>query len=121
MLKNEKGNPVKDKSYTFALRVVFLYRHLVEKKKEYVLSKQLLRSGTSIGANIEEAIGGQSRADFLSKMSISYKEARESHYWLRLLRDSGYLSDKEANSLLLDCEELIKLIGSIQKSTKENR
>ena len=85
---------------------------------EYVLSKQILRSGTSIGANVEEANAAQSPADFLAKMYISFKEARETHYWLRLLRDSDYLEPKLAQSLLKDCDELIKLLSSITKTTK---
>ena len=99
----EKPNPAKDKSYAFALRIVKLYRHLCENKKEYTLSKQLVRSGTSIGANVEEAIGAQSKKEFGAKMSIAYKESRETHYWLRLLRDSEYLTEKEAGSILEDC------------------
>jgi conserved hypothetical protein TIGR02436 len=82
------------------------------------LSKQILRSGTSIGANIEEAIGAQSEKDFYAKLSIAYKEARETHYWLRLLRDSELLNNEEESSMLDDCEELLKIIGSIQKSLK---
>ena len=120
MKKGEKENPVRDKSYAFALRIIKLYKFLVDEKKEYVLSKQILRSGTSIGANVEESIGGQSMRDFLSKMSIAYKEARETHYWLRLFRDSGFLSAEAADSLLSDCDELLKLIGSIQKTVKRN-
>lgn len=115
----KSDNPVKDKSYAFALRVVKLYRYLCEDKKEYVLSKQIVRSGTSIGANVEEAIGGQSERDFLSKMSIAYKEARETHYWIRLLRDSGLIEEDDANSLIDDCDELLKLSGSIIKTMKE--
>ena len=95
-----------------------LYRYLCDEKKEFVLSKQIVRSGTSIGANVEEAIGGQSGKDFLSKMSIAYKEARETHYWLRLLRDSGILEVKQAESIIEDCEELLKLSGSIIRTTK---
>lgn len=83
-----------------------------------MLSKQVLRSGTSIGANVEEAIGAQSKRDFVSKMSIAYKEVRETHYWLRLLRDSGYLKTEQIESILGDCEELLKLSGSIIRSTK---
>ena len=111
-------NPVQTKSYAFALRIVKLYRYLCGEKKEFVLSKQIVRSGTSIGANVEEAIGGQSRKDFLSKMSIAYKEARETHYWLRLLRDSDILETKHAESVIEDCEELLKLTGSIIRTTK---
>ena len=95
-----------------------LYRYLCGEKKEFVLSKQIVRSGTSIGANVEEAIGGQSRKDFLSKMSIAYKEARETHYWLRLLRDSDILETKHAEAMIEDCEELLKLTGSIIRTTK---
>ena len=113
----KENNIIREKSYTFALRIIKVYKYLVE-NQEYVLSKQLLRSGTSIGANIEEAIGGQSRPDFLSKLSIAYKEARESHYWNRLLKDSNILSSKAADSLLLDCEELLKLLSAIQRTTK---
>ncbi len=116
-MKNE--NPVRDKSYTFALKIVELYRTLSEGKREFVLSKQVLRSGTSIGANIEEALGGQSKKDFQSKLLIAYKEARETHYWLRLLHDSGYIDDKNFDSISLDCNELLRLLGSITKSMKE--
>jgi four helix bundle protein len=94
---------------------------LCEDKKEFVLSKQILRSGTSIGANIEEAIGAQSNKDFLSKLSIAYKEARETHYWLRLLHDSDMLNESEVISILSDCEELLRIIGSIQKKLKEKQ
>ncbi len=111
-------NLVQEKSYAFAIRIVRLYQYLTDKKKEYVLSKQILRSGTSIGANVEEAIGGQSRADFVAKLSIAYKEARETSYWLRLLRDTDYLTEKEFESIYPDVEELCRIIGSIQKSSK---
>jgi len=111
-------NPIQTKSYAFALRIVKLYRYLCDDKKEFVLSKQIVRSGTSIGANVEEAIGGQSNKDFLSKMSIAYKEARETHYWLRLLRDSNILDANQAESIIEDCEELLKLSGSIIRTTK---
>lgn len=114
----KKNNIVQEKSYNFALRIIKLCRYLNESKAEYVLSKQILRCGTSIGANIEEAIGAQSDKDFLSKLSIAYKEARETHYWLRLLRDSESLDEPQSNSILLDCEELLKIIGSIQKNIK---
>ncbi|GAB7257032.1 hypothetical protein OBPA_14970 [Polaribacter sp. OB-PA-B3] len=86
----KKDNIIQTKSYNFAVRIIKLYKHLSQEKKEFVLSKQLLRSGTSIGANIEEAIGGQSRKDFLAKLTIAYKEARESHYWIRLLKDTDF-------------------------------
>lgn len=113
---------VEDLSYDFAKRVVALYQYLTEKapRKEFVMSKQLLRSGTSIGANICEAEEGQSRADFLAKMCISKKEAKETNYWLRLLKDSGYLSEKMASSLLTDCIRIQKILTSIVKTTTEN-
>ncbi|TYQ27873.1 four helix bundle protein [Pseudanabaena sp. UWO311] len=113
-------NVVQTKSYAFAVRIVKLYQHLINTKKEYVLSKQILRSGTSIGANVEEEIGGQSKADFISKLSIAYNEARETSYWLRLLKDTDYLTPKEFESIYPDVEELCRIIGSIQKSTKGN-
>ena len=103
-------------SYAFSLSVINLYRDLI-RQNEFVLSKQLLRSGTSIGANVEEALAGQSRADFLSKMSIASKEARESHYWLRLLRDSKTLSSAKVEPLLADSQSLINLLASIVKTT----
>jgi four helix bundle protein len=111
-------NVVREKSYAFALRIVKLYKYLAETKKERVIAKQLLRSGTSIGANVEEAVGGQSKKDFTAKIAIAYKETRESEYWLRLLKDSGYLDDNAAESVLADCRELLKLLGSIQKTLK---
>lgn len=113
----ENKNPLLGKSYQFSIRIVNASRHLMSEKKEYILSKQLLRSGTSIGANAEEAQGGQSRKDFVSKISISYKEARETHYWLRLLRDTDFLEQKVADSLIKDCEELKKILFSIIKSS----
>jgi four helix bundle protein len=114
----KKDNIVQIKSYEFALLCVKLFQNLSKNKNEYILSKQILRSGTSIGANIEEAIGGQSTKDFLHKLSISYKEARETYYWLRLLRDSAYISKEESILLIEKCEELLRIIGSIQKTTK---
>jgi len=90
----KKDNIIQIKSYNFAIRIVELYKDLNVNKREFILSKQLLRSGTSIEANIEEAIGGQSRKDFYAKLTISYKEARESHYWIRLLKDTNYLSQE---------------------------
>ncbi len=116
----KKDNVVQIKSYAFAVRIVNVFKYLSEEKKEYVLSKQLLRCGTSIGANIEEAIGGQTEKDFFAKLTISYKEARETHYWIRLLKDTSYLSNEEAQSLLIDVEELLKIIGSIQKTLRNS-
>jgi len=110
-----------DKSYIFALRVVKLYKHLVSEKKEYVLSKQVLRSGTSIGALIKESEHAQSKADFINKMSIALKEANETEYWLQLLKDSGYISEQSFNSIHNDSVELIKILVSIVKSSKTNK
>lgn len=115
-----KESVLKDKSYSFALRIVKLYKYIVSEKKEYVLSKQILRAGTSIGANVEEANHAQSKADFIHKLSISQKEAFETDYWLRLLRDSEYLTETQADSLLNDCRELQKLITASIKTAKEN-
>lgn len=115
-----KSNLIQEKSYAFAIRIVKLYRHLTEDKKEFVLSKQLLRSGTSIGANIEEAIGGQSKSDFIAKISIAYKESRETSYWIRLLKDTGYLTIEEFNSIYNDNEEILRIITSIQKTSRVN-
>ena len=117
-MKNE--NVAQTKSYAFSIRIVNSYRFLCEQRKEFVLSKQLLRSGTSIGANVEESIGAQSGKDFYAKLNIAYKEARETNYWIRLLRDTNYLSEQESTSLLLDCDELLKIIGSILKTLKAN-
>ena len=113
---NEKPNVVRDKAYQFALEIIHLYRSLCT-ENEFVLSRQLVKAGTSIGANIEEATAAQSKKDFLSKMSIASKEARETLYWLRLLRDSGICNPQEANSLISDTEELIRLLTSIVKTT----
>ena len=113
-----KENVVQKKSYAFALRIVKLYRWLCETKKEFVLAKQILRSGTSIGANVEEAIGGQSEKDFYSKMTIAYKESRETHYWLRLLHDAEFIDNNLYQSIVADCEELLKILGSITKTMK---
>ena len=115
-----KSNVIKDKSKSFAIRIIDLYKSLANNKKEYVMSRQILRSGTSIGANINEAICSVSKKEFLSKMYISYKEASESQYWLELLKDSDYINEKEFNSYNKDCEEIIKILSSITKSTREN-
>ena len=115
-----KENVLKEKAYNFALRIVKLYQYLSSEKKEFVMSKQVLRSGTSIGANIEEANQAQSKPDFIHKLSISQKESFETHYWIRILRDSDFLTDKLANSLLIDCEEIQKLITTSIKTAKTN-
>jgi len=110
-------NQISDKSYQFAVQIVKLYQWLCEEKREYHLSKQLLRSGTSIGANVEEGIGGISKRDFRAKMSISYKEARETKFWLRLLKDTGYLDDKSFKTHFKDCDELSRILYSIIKTS----
>lgn len=115
-----KENILQKKSYLFALRIIKLYKFLTEEKKEFILSKQVMRSGTSIGANIAESVWGASRKDFLSKITIAYKEARETIYWLELLRDSEYLTATQTNELLTDCEELCKIMWSIQTTIKNN-
>lgn len=114
----KEDNVILKKSFDFAVRAVNAYKILVEHRKEFVLSKQFLRSATSIGANAEEAIGAQSTADFISKLSIAYKEARETNYWIRLLKETSYLTDSEAESLLCDIDEILRIIGKIQISTK---
>lgn len=111
-------NLIVEKSKAFALRIIKLYQYLCSEKKEFVMSKQLLRSGTSIGANVKEAIRGQSKADFVSKMNISLKEASETEYWLELLHESNYLSDEQFNSIYMDCVELLKLLTAIINSSK---
>jgi four helix bundle protein len=105
----DKSNAVKDKSFQFAVDIIKLYQYLTGEKKEYVLSKQLLRSGTSIGANIEEALVSQSKKEFIAKLNISLKESRETHYWLRLLKASGYI---RKNELLEKSEEITKILNS---------
>ncbi len=116
----KQNNVVQVKSFAFAVRIVRLYQFLANEKREYVLSKQLLRCGTSIGANVEESIGGQSRADFLSKLSIAYKEARECLYWLRLLKETDYLTEDQFRSISTDAEELCRIIAAIKKTTAAN-
>lgn len=104
----------------FAVRIVNLYKYLAKEKSEYILSKQLLRSGTSIGANVNESVLAQSTADFVAKMPIALKEAGETEYWIKLLEKTDYLSKAQAGSILKDCEELIKILVSILKTTKQN-
>lgn len=115
----EKENVILLKTDAFALRIVKLYKHLREEKKEDELTKQLLKSGTSIGANSEEASGAQSRKDFISKYSIALKEARETRFWLRILRDSDYIDVSTADFYLVDCEEILKILTAILKTTKQ--
>ena len=111
-------NIIEKKSFDFAIRIVRLYKYLYDNKKEFVLSKQLLRSGTSIGANVAEAQQAQSKADFISKISIALKETTETKYWLRLLNATDYLSDTEIKTILSDCVEIEKILTTILKSSK---
>lgn len=111
-------NPLLKKSYDFALKIIKLYKSIIHANKEYILSKQLLRSGTSIGANISEANGAISNADFSAKISIAYKESLEVKYWLSLLKDSEYISNEIAHKLMVDADELSKIMFSILKTTK---
>lgn len=106
------------KSKTFAIRIVKLSKYLNENKKEYVLSKQILKSGTSIGANVKEAIRGQSKADFYAKMNIALKEASETEYWLEILNETDYIDKALFESIYSDCTELIKILMSITKTQK---
>ncbi|MGQ0737927.1 MAG: four helix bundle protein [Bacteroidota bacterium] len=115
-LKQE--NLILTKSYNFGLRILKLYLHLKKQKVDSGLCSQLLHSGTSIGANVEEAVGGISRKDFINKMQTDYKEARETRYWLRLLNDSEILEKKLADSFIRDCDELLKILTTILNSSK---
>jgi four helix bundle protein len=110
---------LKEKSYAFAIRIVKLHQFLCDEKREFVLSKQLIRSGTAIGALVREAEFGQSMPDFRSKMSIALKEANETEYWLNLLKDTGYLNEKMFQSISDDCIELIKLLIATVRTTKK--
>ncbi|MBR5113435.1 MAG: four helix bundle protein [Clostridia bacterium] len=115
-----KTSIIQDKSKRFAIRIIKLYKYLCEEKKEFVMSKQVLRSGTGAGANCREAKRAQSVADFVSKMNIALKEADETSYWLELLHDTEYIDDKSFNSIYAENEEIIKLLVSIINSTKAN-
>jgi four helix bundle protein len=121
-LKMEQGkNIVLEKSFEFAVRIVKMQKHLVGGKREYILSRQALRSGTSIGANVEEAVGAISSAEFSSKISLAYKEARETHYWLRLLFATPYIDQHSFESMIQDCDRLCKILFAILKTTLINR
>ena len=113
-----KENVIKEKSYQFATKIIVLTRFLREKKTEGAIVNQLLKSGTSIGANIEEAIAGISKAEFSMKLSISYKEAKETLYWLNLLKDTGSISLEDHNSLYNDCDEILRILWAILKKTR---
>ena len=114
------GNPIHDKSYQFAIDIVLLYRRLVKNQKEFVLSKQLLRSGTAIGALVKEAEHAQSKSDFLNKMNIALKEANETEYWLNLLVDTKTIQRSELCNLQNDCAEILKILIAFVKSTKKS-
>ena len=113
-----KENVIVDKSKAFALRIIKMYKYLCSDKNEFVLSKQVLRSGTSIGANVKEAIRGQSKADFYAKMNIALKECSETEYWLELLHESDYIDDDAFYSIYEDCQEVIRILMSITKTQK---
>ncbi len=113
-------NVVVEKSLAFAIRIVRLYQYLVKEKQEFILSKQLLKSGTSVGANIREALRGQTRLDFIAKMNISLKEVNETEYRQELLYKTDYITDTEFKSIFTVCRELTKLLMSIVKTTKDN-
>ena len=115
------NNPVINKSKKFALKIVLLYKRLSEENHEYVLSKQVLRSGTSIGANARESQNAESKADFIHKLSISLKEADETLYWLELLHDAEYISNEEFDSLFADCKELVRILTAILKSSRDKQ
>ena len=121
-MKNPDENVIVVKSKNFALRIIKLYQYLTDTKKEFILSKQVLRSGTSIGANVKEGIRGQSKADFYAKLNISLKEASETEYWLELLHESGYLEGHENDfeTLYSECQEIIKILVSILKTRRKN-
>ena len=115
----KSDNIIEIKSKYFAIRIVRLVRYLQDEKREFILSKQLIRSGTSIGANVKEAIRGQSKADFIAKMNIALKESSETEYWLEILHETDYLGDKEFESIYADSKEIIKILMSIVKTSKQ--
>ena len=118
-MKTKEDNIIATKSYAFAVRCVNLYKYLCDVKNDYAIGRQLMRSGTSIGANVKEATRGVSKADFTAKMSISLKEASESEFWIELLRDTDYITTEQAESMLADCQELLKLLMTIVKTSKQ--
>ena len=119
-MSKRRRNIIKEKSFEFAIEIIKVYKYLVNEKKEFVLSKQLLRAGTSIGANVREAVNAESKNDFIHKLSIAQKEADESLYWLELLKESHYLNPSVFESLYKSAEELLKIIKSIILTTKES-
>ena len=119
-MRSKDDNVVVQKSYAFSLRCVRLYKYLCSRDGNYIIGKQLLRSGTSIGANVREALRALTRPDFITKLNVALKEASETEYWIELLRDSDYISSSQAESMLADCVELLKILTSIVKKSKEN-
>ena len=117
----KEQNVIQQKSLKFSVLIVGLCKYLRDKEKDFIISKQLLRSGTSIGANIEEGIGCQTKKDFYFKISIAYKEARESYYWLKILKDSKMLEQSRIEQPIADCEELLKIIGTILKTLRNQQ
>ncbi|WP_426277964.1 four helix bundle protein [Chryseobacterium sp. S-02] len=117
-MKYEKSECLKDKSYFFAIRIVRFYQFSKDERREFIFSKQVLRSGTSSGTMVEEAMQGESKMDFIHTLSIANKEANETRYWIRLLKDTDFIDEKLSQSLIYDLEELIKLLVSIIKTTK---
>ena len=118
-MKAKEDNIIATKSYAFAVRCVNLYKLLNEEKHDFTIGKQVLRSGTSVGANVKEALRGYTKADFTAKMSIALKEASETEFWIELLRDTNFITEQQANSMLTDCTELIKLLMTIIKTSQE--
>ena len=113
-------NILKLKSYNFAIRIVRLSQYLINEKKEYVISKQVLRCGTAVGALIRESEYGETKKDFIHKLQISLKETSETEYWINILRDTGYIDDNLCSSLVNDCKELLKLLITSVKTAKKN-
>ncbi len=116
-----KENIIQHKSYAFALRIIKMYKYLSQDKKEFILSKQVLRSGTAIGALVKEAEHAQSKADFINKMNIALKEASETTYWLSLLKDSAYIDENMYQSIFFEAEKIVKILASIVKTSKQNK
>lgn len=117
----KQDNIIQHKSFAFAVRIVNVFKYLQEEMHEFTLSKQLLRCGTSIGANVKKALGGQGERDFYAKLTIAYKEARETRYWIKLLFATDYFKEQEAESLLIEIEEICKIIGAIQRTIKARK
>ena len=116
----ETRSVIQTKSFDYSVRIIRMYQFLCKEHKIYSLADQILRCGTSVGANVEEAEGALTKREFTAKIGIAYKEARETRYWLRLLAVTGYLDEKTGQSMLIGCEELVKILGSIQKTSQEN-